>query len=258
MALTDNLISYWKLDESSGNAADSVNSHTLTKWTGASYVSAKINNWLSSPWGATNDNNCTTDWADFNTSAFSVSLWMKSSTNWWHFMSYMGDNSNEELLFWIGWAGGFSMWWTAGKPTVYMSNKWATWISWAVSINDNNRHHIVLVVNTSYIKIYVDGVLDLDQTQSGTWSTTDRTLYIFNRFTTFWAQKYNSYNGTMDEIGRWTRTLASDEVTSLYNWGNGLQYPFSSIKTINWLAKASVKTVNGLAIANVKTFNWLA
>lgn len=44
MALTDNLVSYWKLDESSGNAADSVGSNTLTNVNSVSFVSAVINN----------------------------------------------------------------------------------------------------------------------------------------------------------------------------------------------------------------------
>ena len=44
MALTDNLVSYWKLDESSGNAADSVGSNTLTNTNTVTYSAGKINN----------------------------------------------------------------------------------------------------------------------------------------------------------------------------------------------------------------------
>jgi hypothetical protein len=43
MALTDNLVAYYKLDESSGNAADIVNSITLTN-TSTTYGTGKINN----------------------------------------------------------------------------------------------------------------------------------------------------------------------------------------------------------------------
>ena len=42
--LTDNLISHWKLDESSGNAADSHGSNTLTNNGSTPFVAAKINN----------------------------------------------------------------------------------------------------------------------------------------------------------------------------------------------------------------------
>ena len=44
MALTDNLVSYYKLDESSGNAADSVGSNTLTNTGTMTYGTGKINN----------------------------------------------------------------------------------------------------------------------------------------------------------------------------------------------------------------------
>lgn len=43
MALTDNLISYYKLDESSGNASDSVGSNTLTNVNSVVYATAKLN-----------------------------------------------------------------------------------------------------------------------------------------------------------------------------------------------------------------------
>src|SRR3990172_9233993 len=45
MALTDNIVSYWKLDESSGNAADSTaNANTLVNQNTTTYEAAKINN----------------------------------------------------------------------------------------------------------------------------------------------------------------------------------------------------------------------
>src|SRR3990167_10109236 len=44
MALTDNITAYWKLDESSGNAADSVASNTLTNTNTVGYSAGKINN----------------------------------------------------------------------------------------------------------------------------------------------------------------------------------------------------------------------
>src|SRR3990167_8592069 len=44
MALTDQLISYWKFDESSGNAADSHGANTLTNTNTATFGTGKINN----------------------------------------------------------------------------------------------------------------------------------------------------------------------------------------------------------------------
>jgi hypothetical protein len=44
ISLTTNLVSYWKLDESSGNAVDSVGSNTLTNTNTVTYSSGVINN----------------------------------------------------------------------------------------------------------------------------------------------------------------------------------------------------------------------
>ena len=43
MALTDSLISYWKLDEASGNATDSHGTNTLTDTNTVTSVAGKIN-----------------------------------------------------------------------------------------------------------------------------------------------------------------------------------------------------------------------
>ena len=48
MALQDNLLSYWKLDEYTGNASDIAGGKTLTNTSGT-YGSGKINNgWTGS------------------------------------------------------------------------------------------------------------------------------------------------------------------------------------------------------------------
>ena len=51
MAISDNLISYYKFDESSGNASDSVGSNTGTN-TGLTYSAGIINNGITSIGGS--------------------------------------------------------------------------------------------------------------------------------------------------------------------------------------------------------------
>jgi hypothetical protein len=40
------------------------------------------------------------------------------------------------------------------------------------------------------------------------------------------------FKGVLDELGIWGRTLSAEEITSLYNSGGGVTYPFSSVPTI--------------------------
>jgi len=67
------------------------------------------------------------------------------------------------------------------------------------------------------------------------------------------------FKGSIDEVGVWSKVLSSSEVTALYNSGNGLTYPFvtSSIKTFNGLVYASVSKKNGIVLASIKNVNGL-
>ncbi len=88
MALTTGLKAYWKLDESSGNAADSTgNGNTLINNGSTTYTTGKINN--CADFGASNSTkSLTLDSAtplgltttDLST-AFSVSIWLNQTTS---------------------------------------------------------------------------------------------------------------------------------------------------------------------------------
>jgi len=49
-------------------------------------------------------------------------------------------------------------------------------------------------------------------------------------------------DGLLDECGLWNKTLTSDEVTSLYNSGNGLAYPFTTTSATHFLSLLGVGT----------------
>jgi hypothetical protein len=125
-------------------------------------------------------------------------------------------------------------------------------------LSDNTWYHVAFVRDTvaDTIKVYLNGALDATAVTDST-----TTIPVYSDFGLGCRTNNNTaVAGAIDEIGIWSRALTTTEISSLYNSGNGLQYPFSttSIKTINGLAKASVKTVNGLAIASVKTINGLS
>lgn len=69
------------------------------------------------------------------------------------------------------------------------------------------------------------------------------------------------YDGLMDEVSFFKRIRTGADMTYAYGGGTPPAYPFGgpeNLKTLNGLAKASIKTTNGLAIANVKTWNGVA
>ena len=48
------------------------------------------------------------------------------------------------------------------------------------------------------------------------------------------------FDGLVDECGIWSRALTTDEVTSLYNSGNGFTYPFIGAQAQPGRAAAAV------------------
>ena len=225
--LEQNLLSYWKLDESSGNAADSVGSKTLTN-NSVTYAAGKINN------GAVFNG---TSSSLTNTSSFftdvsgSISLWLKTSVagtpNQFLFSQGIATVNSRVVLSTSVVANGDLYFDSTvsgvGQLTFYTSS---------LSLADGNWHHIVMTVDSSGNKIYKDG----SQVTTGiTYQVgTSATQKWFNIFTAdrlnIGNTTYNNFtggyfNGSLDEIGVWSRALSAQEVAQLYNSGNGLAFP---------------------------------
>jgi hypothetical protein len=252
MALTDNLVSYWKLDESSGNAADSVGSNTGTN-SNVSYAAGKINN------GAVG--NASNSLLNFGNSTsitmpgnqdFSVSFWFykdndtadgyifgnTSAVSPYGNFNFYTDHTAKKIVFGCyNTSGGYS----AVTSGVLSTNTW---------------YHVVGTQSGATTSLYINAGTPSTTTFSGTRASTTYSVGAFSRPTDTAAD----FDGSLDEIGIWSRALSSTEVTALYNSGNGLQYPFTTtaIKSFNGLAKASIKSINGLAIGSIKSVNGLA
>ena len=203
MALTDNLLAYYKLD---GNSNDSVGSNNGTD-TSISYVSAKINDGASATNGLITNSS-----SSFKIDTMSASIWVKSA----------GFGASYRLL-----VTSQQKWSLFANDNVLGSYDWGavTFRSTGVNIADGNWHHCVLTYDsgvTNGSKIYVDGSLSLTFT-----CTSSGVASNFKML----ADSVSSQNAscTLDEVGIWTRLLSAGEVTQLYNSGAGLAYPFSAV-----------------------------
>jgi len=90
----------------------------------------------------------------------------------------------------------------------------------SIAVNANQWSHIVLTWNITTGKMYVNGSL------AGTISSLDGQEFNGNNldFGRRNSQTDKYYDGIMDEIGIWNRTLNADEVSDLYNNGKGRPY----------------------------------
>jgi hypothetical protein len=213
MALTDDLVSYWKLDESSGNAADSIGSNTLTN-TNVTFGTGKINN------GAVfNGSSANLKKANLTIGAnFSLGAWIYTTAKDDYDFIWMLEVSGGNNL-----TGRFD---TAASNNMRMQG-WtgATTVITTTTGNITNDawHYVMWTRSGTTGNIYVDGVL------AGTGTTNNLTAFTNGLvFGSNWAANASWYTGTMDEIGYWDRTLSADEVSQLYNSNRALAYPLTA------------------------------
>lgn len=233
MAITDNMISYWKLDESgTANAIDSLGANTLVSAASATRGTGLIGN------GASFDG--TTAAQGFQCAApvgigFSHSndrtftFWIKTKASYtgsrlfgmWssnssgsaaakNFLCAIDQGATNAIIFFLGDGGGT----TLGNATG------------ATSVGDGNWHFVVITYSSADNKarIYIDGNSTPDATSSA-FATVGATSTYFD----IGAADNNAVAGCfMDEFGIWSRLLSTAEMSQLFNSGTGVQYPFST------------------------------
>lgn len=231
MALTDSLVSYWKFDESSGNAADSTASaNTLTNNNTATFNTGKINN------GAYLVRASAQNFSRADNASLSITSDL-SIAGWFYYTNFTTDGNGEWIV---------GKWADAGNQRGYLMN----------TLNSGDTFRLVLSTNGSDFPLVSVAGLALS---TGTWYhlaftflassgavkfykngsqvSTTQTISagsIFDNTANFrvgWSDNGNAdtyLNGRVDEVGIWSRELSSSEISQLYNGGAGLSYPFTS------------------------------
>ncbi len=226
MSLLTNTVGYWKFDEGSGT----VTVDSTSNGNNGSLSGAAIPTWSTS--GIINDAlsfNGTTAWVsvkdssslDFSGSAVSISAWVKQTDN----------NPNRPV---ISKRTSYSSTGIPYELTIDGTNS----ISWRVIGNSSNLNYgTELTTNTWYHVgatydgttqiIWVNGTNVKSQSRSGTFTTNNHVLMIGTD-----NESSEWFKGTIDEIGLWSRALSSSEISSLYNNGVGLSYPFGPTNVV--------------------------
>jgi hypothetical protein len=94
--------------------------------------------------------------------------------------------------------------------------------------NDNNWHFAVFTRDNNNLSMYIDGVLQKSQPVYG--NLGNRSFAIGRSKISSDSTRY--FNGSIDEVLIFNRSLSSDEISQLYNSGNGL-YANTSIAPFN-------------------------
>ena len=216
-ALTDDLISYWKLDDASGDATDSVGSDTLTNNGSTDYATStgKINTGVSFD-GSTQY--FSGNLVSSSTSDISVGLWVYiPNASMGGAFFHNGSMSAPGDGFGLGVGDGdFDH---PGNHLILVLDE-IDWIDSGVNIG-TGWHYIAITRATTTWRFYIDGSqVGSTPTESPLTPTGDFQLAR----DTSGAGRY--FQGYEDEVGFWTRRLSASDISELYNGGAGLQYPF--------------------------------
>jgi hypothetical protein len=232
MALTDDLVSYWKLDETSGNRADSVGSNTLTDNNTVGSATGKIGNCADFDRSNVEYLYLTDiDELSYGDASYSFSGWVYTDASLNIYQTILSkedaDDTRQYRLECRPWA-----------PTLDKIRWFVFTTTGSVSAEVNSAvlstgwHFFVVYHNATAneIGISVDNATFITAGTSGTISTSTSRFRVGAR----WIapnQKRDCYSGKIDEIGHWSRVLTQAEVTELYNNGSGITYPFPSTFT---------------------------
>jgi hypothetical protein len=227
LALTDQLVSYWELEEASGNATDSHGTNDLTDTNTVGTNTGKVGNARS--FVRANEeyfslaSNSDLSIASINVS-YEFSCWVQISDTT-NNKQIITKRTNQEVqlgleymlrvdgdvpkVYW-GTAGSF------GSVSSGATLSTGTWYFLTFGYDDSADQFFV-TVNAG--------------ARTNSAATTDQAVAGTNTFgiggTSIFAAN-EDHNGLIDEVGFWkTRTLTSQERTDLYNSGNGLAYPFT-------------------------------
>lgn len=256
-------VSFWNLDESSGNAADAVGSNTLTNANTVTYSAGKIGNGAvfvaaSSQAlkiaNASQNPNLAVGGADF-----SLACWFKlTSFTSSDFYPLFSRYDLHERSFRLGVYGG------EGGGSSYLFNicdstgETSTDNIQAQAFSTATWYHVAIsfVFSTTTVTYYHNG------SSIGTDNTTYGGAVADTSEFDLGANVYfgNYSNMQMDMAGIWNSALSAQDVSDLYNGGTGVQYPFATpgpanLKSLDTNVKANIKSIDTNLIANVKTFD---
>lgn len=208
--ITSNLVAHWKLDETSGaTAADSsgngyngtyVNSPTLNQ--AGAFGASKAVAFASANSHYVNCGN------SLNRLPITLATWAKWTTSGSHATMLCnfiaGINDGYRIMAY----NGLSI-----RANYYGSGGGQISATTPLSYNNGAWHHAVATVDNTQLCLYVDGSLK----STGTWTgspgvtTTTQNVDIGRHSTTGWY-----FNGTLDDVRIYNRTLSAEDVAALY------------------------------------------
>lgn len=212
--LTDNIVSYWNFDETSGTIApDSIGNYDATLSNSALWtLSGKINEGINFNAG---NYNIDTGYALNSTNDFTISFWADFTTSGTLKVPISTEDAVPKTGFSLLSADGTSYFIAVCKSGSCTDTS---------SFNPSANYNFYTITHSGDDwNIYENNVLKVNSTITGHVSS-GLNLYFGSRPAN---DRYE--NNLFDEVGIWNRVLTTDEITKLYNNGDALPYPFDKV-----------------------------
>ena len=214
---TSGLISYYKLDATSGSVIDSYGSNNGTSSGATRGTVGKINYAYGFDGSSDYINFGDVDDMDIGTNDdISFSVWVKpnsySSTGVIFAKIYGAASKYYDLTLF-----------TNGKFRFHNNQPSDLSIYSNDTVSVGNWYHIVVTRNGTdgEIRIYINGALDNSATPASPADNSNAGNFIVGNFR---DDTSDGFDGVIDEIGVWDRLLTTEEISDLYNDGDGLTY----------------------------------
>lgn len=152
---------------------------------------------------------------------FAISMWINSKES----------GTQQAILhndWWSASNGVYFIWESTNKLSYGIRNNVKASVNETFVLQNNTWYHLVLTANTTDMIFYLNGIKLNNKNNNEIEGFI--TNAVFNFSSTVNTPDY--FNGTIDEVGMWNRTLTQAEVTALYNNGNGLKYNISTIPEV--------------------------
>lgn len=226
-SLNVGLVSYYKLDDDAANTNvnDSINNNEGT-------ASANTDTLHTAAGKVNGAFDFSTDYIDIGTSllsgeaGLSISAWVKTdSLGAFRNIVRKTNNVNYNQAFRMTNANKFQ--------TLLDADSTITLTGSTTTIGAGGWYFVVVTYNGSHVNLYVNGTADVAPTaMTGSLDINADTVYIGANQGA--AEEY--WDGVIDEVGIWNRSLSQAEITQLYNNGDGITWTdvFSDISvTLN-------------------------
>ena len=221
MALTDNLISYWELEEASGTRNDSHGTNHLTDNNTVLNAAGKVGNAAdfedtSSEYLSCADN-ATLSVGNID---FTLCAWVRLESKPSHKMDILGKHGGSDMEYDLRWnnlTDRFELRVCSGPSDANLQ------IAESLSGAPSTATFYFIVAwhdataNTVNIQVNNGTVDSVTHTFGSYDSGASFKIGGFTDFNEYW-------DGLIDQVGFWKRVLTAPERTSLYNSGNGLSY----------------------------------